>query len=118
MAVLLSQNMLDLEVVELRDATASLLVKGTKFGAVHPILPLHLLDHKLRVGDYPQAPVAVGDSKFQRGKECGVLGKVIGMLAQILGQFGQALSRRVLDVDAEAGRPWVAARPAVAIGDN
>ncbi len=118
MAVLLPQNMLDLKVVKLRDAAPRLLVERAKFGAVHAILALHLLDHEFRVGDDPQAPVSVGDGKLERSKKRGVLGKVIGVRAQVLAQFGQDFSGRVLDVYAEAGRTRVTARPTVAVGDN
>ena len=118
MAVLLPQNMLDLEVVKPRNTALGLLVQGTEFGAVHAILPLDLLDHQLRVGDDPQTPVPVGDGKLQRCQQGGVLGEVIGARAHKLAQFGQDFSCRVLDIDAEAGRTRVAARPAVAVRDN
>ncbi len=92
MTVLLPQNMLNLEVFELGDAAFRLLVEGPKFRAIHPILPLHLFDHEFRVGDDPQAPVPVGDGKFQGGEKRGVLGKVIGTGAQVFAQFGENLS--------------------------
>src|ERR1700677_4632612 len=57
MAVLLPQNMLDLEMVKPRNTALGLLVQRTEFGAVHAILPLDLLDHQLGVGDNPQTPV-------------------------------------------------------------
>ena len=83
--------MLNLEVVELRDAAARLLVEGAEFRTVHPILALHLFDHELRVGDDPQALVPMGDGKFERRQKRGVLGKVIGVRAQVLAQFGQTV---------------------------
>ena len=118
MAVLLPQNMLNLEVVKPRNTALGLLVERAEFGAVYAILTLDLLDHQLRIGDDPQTLVAVGDSKLQRCQQGGVLGEVIGVHTQELAQFGQDFSCRVLDIDAEAGRTRVAARPAVAVRDN
>ena len=118
MAVLFPQNMLDLEVIEVRDAATRLLVERAKFRAVYPVLALHLLDHEFRVGDDPQTPMTLGDGKFQRREERGILGKVIGLLAQVLTQFGQNLASRILDVDAETGRARIAARPTIAISDD
>ena|ERR1700733_7230859 len=118
MAVFFPQNMLNLEMLELGNAAASFFVKGTKFRTVHPVLTLHLLDHELRIGDDPQAPMTLGDGKFQGRQERRVLSEVIGLLAQVLTQFGQNLASRILDVDAETGRARVAARPTIAISDD
>ena len=60
----------------------------------------------------------LADGKLQRGQKRGILGKVIGARTQEFAQFGEHPSCRVLDVNAEAGRTRVAARPAVAVGDN
>ena len=84
MAVLLSQNMLNLKVVELRDAAPRLLIKGAKFGTVHAILALHLFDHEFGVGNDPQALVSMGDGKLEGSKKRGVFGKIIGVRAQVL----------------------------------
>ena len=118
MAVLLSQDMLDLKVVELRDAVASLLVERAELRAVYPILALHLLDHEFRVGDDAQTPVPIDNGKVERGKKRGIFGKIIGVYPQIFAQFGQDPPCRVLDIHAEAGWARVAARPAIAVGDN
>jgi hypothetical protein len=118
MTVLLPENVLNLEVIELRNAAASFLVEGPKFQTVDSILPLHLFNHEFRVGDDPQAPVPVADGKFQGGEKRGVLGKVVGPGAQVFAQFGKYPSGGILDVHAEAGRAWIAARSSVAVGDN
>ncbi len=110
--------MLDLEVVKPRNTALGLFVKGAEFGAVYAILTLDLLDHQFRIGDDPQTPVPIGNGKLQRCQQGRVLGEVIGVLTQKLAQFGQDFSCRVLDINAEAGRTRVAARPAVAVRDN
>jgi hypothetical protein len=77
MAVLLPQNMLDLEVVQLRNTALGLLVEGAEFGAVHAILALDLLDHQFRVGDDPQTLVALGNGKFQRRQKAEYSAKLL-----------------------------------------
>src|SRR6202044_933224 len=116
MTVLLPQDMLDLKMVELRDPLASLLVERAQLWAVYPILPLHLLDHEFRVGDNPQTSVPIDNGKVERGQKRRIFGKVISVHSQIFAQFGQNSPSRVLDVYAEAGRPRIAARPAIAVG--
>jgi hypothetical protein len=118
MAVLFPENMLNLKVIDLRNAAASFLVKGPKFRAVYAILTLHLFDHEFRVGDDPQAPVPVSDGEFQGSEKRGILSKIVGPGAQVFAQFGKYPSGRILDVNAEAGRARIAARSSVAVSDN
>jgi hypothetical protein len=118
MTVLFPQNVLNLEMLDLGSAAAGFLVKGPKFRAIHAILALHLFDHQFRVGDHPQAPVPVGDGKFQGGEKRGVLSKVVGPGTQVLAQFSKNPSGGVLDVNTEACRARIAAGSPVAVSDN
>ena len=95
-----------------------LVARGPELGAVYPVLALHLLDHEFRVGDDAQTPVPINNGKVERGEKGGIFGKVIGVHSQIFAQFGQDPPCRVLDVYAEAGWARIAARPAIAVGDN
>ncbi len=85
-------------------------------GVLHLVDAAHLLDEQQRVRAHAQRAVAVRPGPLQRGEQTAVFRDVVGGHAD---RFVELLDERpagVLDADAEARGPGIAARAAVDVG--
>ena len=87
-------------------------------GVLHLEDAAHLLDEQQRVRANPKRAMAVRPGPLQRREQTAVLRDVVGGHANRFVEFLDERTAGVLDADAEACRPGVAARTAVDVGDK
>ncbi len=113
-----TQGVLNLEVIQLADATLRFFPEGAQIGAVDLVSALHLTDHQLGVGDDAKAAVAVFQGPGKDGKQGGVFGEVVGAFAEVFAEAREDASVGILEDRSEACGAGIAAGTAVAVGDE
>src|SRR5207249_4637296 len=87
-------------------------------GILNLVDALDLPHQQLRVADQFESFMSVLDRVLEGSYQSLILGKVIRLMAQILAQCRDFPSALVVNNDAIASRPWIPARPSVAVRDQ
>jgi len=106
----------DLKFIEATSQAFRIFPEGAEDGTGDLILPFHLLDHELRVGDDTELAGGVLPRPGEDGEKAFVFGVVIGLNAEELTEASDDAAMRIFDDGSEAGGAGVSARSAVAVG--